>query len=196
MAKIKGTWLLNSTLSSSANGLSQVVDFTSNNIAFDIMLLLGDYQSSMTYGNIESTYSVYTHSGGWKNPSFRVVDFGSFDQEVSDEWYAAFIKNARQASTEEDDEESEEWDEILVIKKSTLDGIADAVREKTGKTAQMLGSEITGEIKNIPPRPIEVSTEANMTALLATAEIGSIYKYVGTAGTYENGALYIVEGSE
>jgi hypothetical protein len=39
----------------------------------------------------------------------------------------------------------------------------------------------------------EVSTEAEMTALLGTAEVGSVYKYVGATGTYENGGLYIVE---
>lgn len=43
------------------------------------------------------------------------------------------------------------------------------------------------------PLPIEVSTEAEMTALLETAEIGSVYKYTGETGTYENGALYVVE---
>lgn len=149
MAKIKGIWLLNGTLSSSINGLSQVVNFTSNNIAFDIMLLLGDYQSAMTYGNIESTYSVYTHSGGWINPAFRVVDFGSIEQEVADAWYTAFTKNAKQASTEEDDEEPEAGDVLLGIWKSTLDGIADAVREKTGKTAEILGSDIENEIRSI-----------------------------------------------
>lgn len=41
--------------------------------------------------------------------------------------------------------------------------------------------------------PAEVSTEAEMNALLNTAEVGSIYKYVGESGTYENGALYVVE---
>jgi hypothetical protein len=44
--------------------------------------------------------------------------------------------------------------------------------------------------------PIEISTEAEMTALLETAEIGSIYKYTGESGTYENGALYQVEVGE
>ena len=43
------------------------------------------------------------------------------------------------------------------------------------------------------PLPIEIATEAEMTALLETAEVGSIYKYTGTTGTYENGALYVVE---
>ena len=44
------------------------------------------------------------------------------------------------------------------------------------------------------PLPIEISTEAEMTALLATADIGSVYKYMGeTTDTYANGALYILE---
>lgn len=46
------------------------------------------------------------------------------------------------------------------------------------------------------PSPIEIPTEAEMTALLETAEIGSVYKYTGeTTDTYENGALYIVEAA-
>ena len=45
--------------------------------------------------------------------------------------------------------------------------------------------------------PIEVSTEAEMTALLESAEVGSIYKYTGeSTTTYDNGALYIVKAVE
>lgn len=43
------------------------------------------------------------------------------------------------------------------------------------------------------PLPIEVATEAEMASLLETAEVGSVYKYVGETGVYENGALYVVE---
>jgi hypothetical protein len=43
------------------------------------------------------------------------------------------------------------------------------------------------------PLPIEVASEAEMNALLETAEVGSVYNYVGETGTYENGALYVVE---
>lgn len=39
----------------------------------------------------------------------------------------------------------------------------------------------------------EVSTEAEMTALLESGEVGAIYKYVGETGIYENGALYTIE---
>ena len=49
------------------------------------------------------------------------------------------------------------------------------------------------------PLPIEVTTEAEMNALLDTAEVGSVYKYAEDAedsGTYEKGALYIVEAVE
>jgi hypothetical protein len=41
--------------------------------------------------------------------------------------------------------------------------------------------------------PIEVATEAEMTALLTSGEVGGVYKYTGTTGTYENGALYVLE---
>lgn len=40
----------------------------------------------------------------------------------------------------------------------------------------------------------EKSTETEMNALLETAEVGTVFKYVGeTTDDFENGALYIVE---
>lgn len=44
--------------------------------------------------------------------------------------------------------------------------------------------------------PIEVSTEAEMTALLESGEIGGVYKYTGASGTYENGAYYVLAVAE
>lgn len=42
--------------------------------------------------------------------------------------------------------------------------------------------------------PIEISTEAEMTALLTSGVVGGVYKYVGeTTDTYESGALYLLE---
>lgn len=43
------------------------------------------------------------------------------------------------------------------------------------------------------PLPTEVATEAEMTALLSSGTVGGVYKYTGTTGTYENGALYVLE---
>lgn len=59
-------------------------------------------------------------------------------------------------------------------------------------------AEITALLENIESggSPIEVATETEMTSLLTTADVGTIYKYTGESGTYENGALYIVEAGE
>ena len=42
-------------------------------------------------------------------------------------------------------------------------------------------------------KPNEISTVSEMNALLASAPVGSIYKYTGESGTYESGAYYVVE---
>lgn len=57
------------------------------------------------------------------------------------------------------------------------------------------GTPIIGTVEVNSAIPIEVSTEAEMTVLLESGEIGGVYKYTGTTGTYENGALYVLEES-
>ena len=57
-------------------------------------------------------------------------------------------------------------------------------------SARINGEGGNGNSTNIPQ---EISTEEEMTAVLETAEVGSIYKYTGESGTYENGAYYVVE---
>lgn len=41
--------------------------------------------------------------------------------------------------------------------------------------------------------PIEISTDAGMEAVLTSSNVGKVYKFTGTTGTYTNGDLYIVE---
>lgn len=81
-----------------------------------------------------------------------------------------------------------------LIKSSTLTAIADAIRSKDGTTEAILTEEMATKIGAIElPIPKEISTEAEMTALLSTEAVGSVYKYIGTTGVYENGTLYIIE---
>lgn len=117
-----------------------------------------------------------------------------------------------------------------LIKGSTLTSIADAIRAKTGGTAEIPVTDMATQIGGIvtetepvlqeltitengeylpsagydgflkvianvenSPLPIEVSTEEEMTALLTAENVGGVYKFTGTTGTYENGALYVVE---
>lgn len=84
------------------------------------------------------------------------------------------------------------------IDESTLTDIADAIREKKG-TSDLLdpanfAEEIGGITGGSSAMPIKVSSEAEMNALLETAPVGAVYKYVGiTTDTYENGGLYLLE---
>ena len=41
--------------------------------------------------------------------------------------------------------------------------------------------------------PIEIYTDAEMEAVLTSDNVGKVYKFTGTTGTYTNGDLYIVE---
>lgn len=150
MAKIKGIWLLNQTQNAveANDGASAPVSFTSNSIAFGGMALYCGEGSSMLYTRYEPLEFVAVYNSlGWVDPAYRVVDFGSVEQEVSDEFYANFSANAKYAGGGDDPEE--DGDELLAIWKSTLAGIADATREKTGKADPMLVSEIASEIRSI-----------------------------------------------
>lgn len=57
----------------------------------------------------------------------------------------------------------------------------------------VIESSASGSSSADSPLPVEVSTEAEMTALLTSGEVGGVYKYTGTTGTYQNGALYVLE---
>lgn len=49
------------------------------------------------------------------------------------------------------------------------------------------------------PLPIEVATESDMLDIIINAttdDVGAVYKYTGTTGMYESGALYIIEVSD
>ena len=41
--------------------------------------------------------------------------------------------------------------------------------------------------------PIEISTDAEMEAVLTSDNVGKVYKFTGTSDTYTNGDLYVVE---
>lgn len=48
-------------------------------------------------------------------------------------------------------------------------------------------------INSIAGNPIEVSTDAGMSAVLTADNVGRAYLFTGTTGTYTNGDIYIVE---
>lgn len=107
----------------------------------------------------------------------------------------------------EDTEASEEfaawWDENTTSGEITADSIKAKLQsliDKANETTGNTDADLTDAVNRLCvgyATPIEITTEADMTALLENGEVGSIYKYTGeTTATYENGGLYIVEAVE
>lgn len=82
--------------------------------------------------------------------------------------------------------------------KRAMENLITRANEITGKSDTDLTNGVNSLIEGYGQGGItEVSTEAEMMALLETAEVGSIYKYMGeSTDIYESRALYIVEESE
>ena len=55
------------------------------------------------------------------------------------------------------------------------------------------GVSITGTL--VKAIPIDIDSDAGMSAVLIAANVGKCYRFTGTTGTYKNGDLYIVEES-
>lgn len=81
-----------------------------------------------------------------------------------------------------------------LYEESDIQGIADAIREKNGTTNTYKVSEMASAIgAYVDSTPIEISTDAEMEAVLTSENVGKVYKFTGTSDTYTNGDLYIVE---
>lgn len=69
----------------------------------------------------------------------------------------------------------------------TIKGDANLVAENIKAGVSIFG--VTGTSSE----PIEISTDAGMEAVLTSSNVGKVYKFTGTSGTYTNGDLYVVE---
>lgn len=117
--------------------------------------------------------------------STRELDFGDEPQEVSSDFHTWITANSKPGE-----------DKDYLIKESTLTDIANAIRAKYGVSIAIPTEIMAWAIADLEletPLPKEIATETEMTELLEVSEVGSVYKYVGESGTYENGAIYIVE---
>ena len=68
-------------------------------------------------------------------------------------------------------------------------GDADLTPENIKSGTSIFG--VTGTY--VDSTPIEISTDADMNAVLTSENVGKVYKFTGTSDTYTNGDLYIVE---
>lgn len=200
MATIKGVWVFNSSIDGTVNGLAEneemSVSFTSNgtqfsSISFDTVQESGLLIHNLFYGDTLAVEGAEGNVSNWQNEAYKTVDFGTTEQEVSDDFLSWMQENATQQASEGTTPTAESV-------KADLQSLVTAANAKTGNNDTTIKQAIVTLMNGYgqggdSPLPIEVSTEDEMTALLETAEVGSIYKYTGeTTDTYENGALYLV----
>ena len=94
-----------------------------------------------------------------------------------------------------------EWEEGVAYKKGAIvrdNGniylcIKDADGALTTNTTYWQKLNEGGSVVEDSPLPIKVGSEIEMNALLTNGTVGGVYQYTGTTGTYENGALYVLE---
>ena len=102
MAKIKGVWVFNDNITSllSPMTFTESVSFTSNANAYmglTVAPVDGEYLS-LTYSGISNTFVCeFSYSGlgsHWEADAYKIVDFGSTEQDVSDTFLAWMQANA------------------------------------------------------------------------------------------------------
>ena len=88
--------------------------------------------------------------------------------------------------------------EYVMMPKEDYVSICDTIREKLGITDLIKSNEMVDLIKSIGDSGTaqiqQISSATEMTKLLSSNNIGSVYKYVGeTTEKYINGDIYVVE---
>lgn len=85
--------------------------------------------------------------------------------------------------------------EYVIMPKEDYVAICDAVRDMTGGTSVLKSGDIAELILGIGGNAMqEVSTAAEMDALLVSENVGNYYKYIGeSTDNYINGDIYMVE---
>lgn len=105
MATIKGKWLFNEMPSLPNDGISQFITFDLVNAAEETVtaykIVVGNKFGVVSvafsyYEDGSSPTLVYYATNGWTDQTYRTIDFGTTEQEVSDEFYTWFTTNATQ----------------------------------------------------------------------------------------------------
>jgi hypothetical protein len=143
MKILGGTYLFNEHISCAGNDFYETVEFVAANTKYTGMgFINGDM--SLTYYDtyavpIKTPYVGLDVNGygftGWEDQAYRTVTFDN--QSVTDDFYNWVEANAEMV------------EEIYSIKRSTLKGIADSIREKKGTAKIMLVGDFSNEIKSI-----------------------------------------------
>lgn len=201
MATLKGIWVFNRVGFLPESYKAYPLQFKSNGKEFVALGYFNNVdqadQGSLTYidSNGGETYAYdLEYTSKWYDEAYKTIEITS---EPTDEAFITWLTaNATQQASEEEetsDTVTVEYDGEVVATIPSGNKATIPVANKKMKTDIVITvpeAESGGTDSAIPT---EVSTEAEMTALLTSGEVGGVYKYTGTTGTYENGALYVLE---
>ena len=74
-----------------------------------------------------------------------------------------------------------------------LTDLANTIRTKKGTSGLIDPQDFSSEIDGIADNAIIATTDAEMTALLVSANVGKIVQFTGTSSTYTTNAYYVIE---
>ena len=90
--KVSGTWVWNDTLTAPSQTINQ--DLTLENLSNISDVTIGTSRGN-TYVNFNGSDINAYSNGSWSNDSYKTFNFGSTEQEVSEEFYNYLIQNAK-----------------------------------------------------------------------------------------------------
>ena len=213
MAKLKGVFRFEDALSlPSGSQIKQNIYFTVSTIpkrAGVQCLMTG---SAIAFGNDGVDYGITSSTPGdwisgvgafptefavfwegWDTETFgegiKIIDI-PYEQEVSAEFYETFTANTEYIGGPGTNKvtifyKGEAHTTLNCGEHITLHTKGNTMEDDLRVEATQIGARVDS------PLPIEVSTADEMSALLDTAPVGAIYKYVGvTTDKYENGTKY------
>ena len=168
------------------------IAFSNNSVDYNITgSTPGDWISGI--GAFPAEFNVYF--GGWETAilgeGIKTVTI-PYEQEVSAEFYETFTANTEYIGEVETNDVTIFYNGQVY---TTLNGGEYVTLHTKGKTMEDdLRVEVARASGGDSHKPPEIATEAEMTALLDTAETGAVFKYTGaTTDKYENGTHYIIE---
>lgn len=189
METLKGIWVFNDYPNLNSD-VTWFFEFTSNGTKY--------YGIAQSYDYLGYVYMVgedpiaVNNAGAWTNTAYKTIEITS---EPTDEAFITWLTaNATQQATEETSGVTVEYNGAVVATIPSGNKATIPIANKKMKTDIVI-TVPEAESGTDSAIPIAVSTEAEMTALLTSGEVGGVYKYTGTTGTYENGALYVLEAT-
>lgn len=112
---LSGVWKFNDTIepynltvkdeTTTYEGVSERIHFTSNGKKYNTMdwmwtkvTTIDLMHTNITYYNTDTSYPYLCYQGQWESEEDRIVDFGTEPQEVYENFYNWFTKNAKKVS--------------------------------------------------------------------------------------------------